>query len=162
MTLETFTKGGEWRGGVQAIPRRKLAFRRRRTIGDKDVVVVIGCQWQGEPGHPGRVTDLWENIICKQKERHLVQIMGFWTLSWQKTVWSVKIIYQVKGFFLSEKQICERHLTVIRILKLTCMFSYWKAMCDLILNWMTMQSRAFLWALNCMWKHVNLGKTNIH
>lgn len=62
----TFTKSGK-RWGVQGIPRNGLTFRGRRPIGDKDIVMVIAREWEGESGHPGRVTDLWENIICRKK-----------------------------------------------------------------------------------------------
>lgn len=56
------TKGGEG-GGIQAVPREELAFRRWRPVGDEDVVVVIARERQRESGHPGRVTELVENVI---------------------------------------------------------------------------------------------------
>ena len=53
-----FTKCGEGRGGVQAFPWKELTFRGWRAVGDKNVVVVIAGEWEGESGHPGGVADL--------------------------------------------------------------------------------------------------------
>lgn len=63
------TKGGEG-GGVQAVPWEELAFRRWRPVRDEDVVVVITREWQRESGHPGRVTELVEDVICREIQTH--------------------------------------------------------------------------------------------
>lgn len=59
----SFTERGEG-GGVQGVPGQEFAVGGRRTVGDKNIVVVIGGERQREAGQPGRITDVWEDVVC--------------------------------------------------------------------------------------------------
>lgn len=62
------TECGEGRG-VQAIVRKELAVRRRRAVGDENIVMVIGGEWERQSGHPGRIVDLREDVVCREKPK---------------------------------------------------------------------------------------------
>lgn len=64
---QIFTEGGEGGGGVQDVPGMEVLLRGRRPVGDEDVVMVIGSERERQSGHPGRITDVREEIICKKR-----------------------------------------------------------------------------------------------
>lgn len=64
---QIFTKGGEGGGGVQDVPWMEVLLGGRRPVGDEDVVMVIGSERERQSGHPGRILNVREEIICKKR-----------------------------------------------------------------------------------------------
>lgn len=71
---QIFTEGGEGRG-VQDVPGKEPALRGRRPVGDEDVVMVIGGERERQSGHPGRIADICEEIVCRNRRR-LAESLG--------------------------------------------------------------------------------------
>ena len=63
---QILTEGGEGRGRVQDVPGKEVALGGRRPVGDEDVVMIIGSERERQSGHPGRVADVREEMVCRR------------------------------------------------------------------------------------------------